>query len=1152
MAGTAQLTPMMAQYRRIKGELPGDALLLFRLGDFYEMFFEDAQIGAQLLNLALTKRQGVPMCGIPHHAAAAYIGKLLKAGRKVAICDQLEEARPGKLVKREVTQILSPGTHFDERMLAAERNNFLAAVKPAGEIFGLALVDLTTGDFRTTELEGDAALLAELERLRPAEIIYPSEAASLCDLLRGGARQNASGLQREPGALPSAATGFGWIVNGYDDWTFAPETALYTVRDHFKVASLDGFGLKDRTAAIGAAGAALHYLTQHLRRDVQHLTRLSFYRRDDFLALDSTTLRHLEVLEPLRPDAPRNASLYGALNRTVTPMGARRLRDWLSQPLAAVEPIRRRQEAVQAFVENPSGLEQFRAQLAEVRDLERTLGRLSAGGGNARDLVALRLALEQIPQLRQTLAALLRPDSAPATGALGEIAQPPVPQFLREEFAPDDPGPLSPTGQGVFGPVFAQLRGKPRAAIALLLKLRTGEVPGALFHPEVGEIDLVWGEARQRGAGYGLAKIERWHPEMLSRLPERLAAMRKLRETENTVILGSPDDEAVVRLNAFGTPKRWLLTAYEKVKPASAERTIDVPGQEGTPRQTPASGGGPADNLDALPEQVNGRAGHLLAERSLPLLLELLGQLCELPDLVDLIARAIVDDPPLAVKEGGMIRDGFSPELDELRAAQRGGKDWIAKLQADEIARTGIASLKVRFNSVFGYYIEVTKANLDKVPPHYIRKQTIAGGERYITPELKEMEGKILGAEERGMKLEYELFQRVREEVLGRLRQIQQTAAALAQLDVLAGFADTARIHNYCCPQVADEGVIFIRDGRHPVLEQQMLDERFVPNDAGLASAAGFPSPRPPQSRGQPQVANSPNPDSRVEPTNRETEGAPAPSPAWGGRPSNASADAGAPVHGEEAQRQSLRPTFGQPLPAGRGEGEVFAFPQIALITGPNMAGKSTYIRQVALIVLLAHTGSFVPAAEARIDLVDRIFTRIGASDDLARGQSTFMVEMTETANILNNATPRSLVILDEIGRGTSTFDGLALAWSIVEHLHNVVGAKTLFATHYHELTELAARLPRLKNFNVAVREWHDQIVFLRKIVEGGTDKSYGIHVARLAGVPKEVLERAKVILANLEASELTPEGTVRQSRRQQDRDKLKHLAPPPQLDLFG
>jgi DNA mismatch repair protein MutS len=450
----------------------------------------------------------------------------------------------------------------------------------------------------------------------------------------------------------------------------------------------------------------------------------------------------------------------------------------------------------------------------------------------------------------------------------------------------------------------------------------------------------------------------------------------------------------------------------------------------------------------------------------------------------------------LPVKEGGMIRDGFDTALDELRTAQRGGKDWIAKLQADEIGRTGITSLKVRFNSVFGYYIEVTKSNLDKVPPHYIRKQTVANGERYITPELKEMEGKILGAEERSVKLEYELFQRVREEVLGQLPKIQQTAAALAQLDVLASFAETARLHSYCRPVVADEGVLQIRDGRHPVLEQNLADERFVPNDTGLSGRAGTPLPA-----AEAQPASEPRRAEDCAPYLEKND----------------------------------------------------ASPQIALITGPNMAGKSTYIRQVALITLLAHTGSFVPAAGARIDLVDRIFTRIGASDDLTRGQSTFMVEMTETANILNNATPRSLIVLDEIGRGTSTFDGLSLAWSIVEHLHNQVGAKTLFATHYHELTELAQRLPRLKNFNVAVREWRDQIVFLRKIVEGGTDKSYGIHVARLAGVPNEVLERAKVILGNLEESELTPEGTVRQSpRRQQDRDKLKQLAPPPQMDLFG
>ena len=456
------------------------------------------------------------------------------------------------------------------------------------------------------------------------------------------------------------------------------------------------------------------------------------------------------------------------------------------------------------------------------------------------------------------------------------------------------------------------------------------------------------------------------------------------------------------------------------------------------------------------------------------LLDELFAQVTELPALVELISRAIVDEPPLALKEGGLIRDGFDPNLDELRAASRGGKDWIAQLKQKEVERTGIASLKVGFNSVFGYYLEITKANLDKVPPDYIRKQTIANGERFITPDLKAMEGKILGAEERAMKLEYELFLRVREEVIGSLAAIQQTAAALANLDALACFAETARHFNYTRPEVADAGQLLLRDARHPVLDQALTEERFVPNDTELASVAA----------GGTSAATS---------------------------------------------------------------------PQIALITGPNMAGKSTYIRQVALLALLAHTGSFLPAASARVDLVDRIFTRIGASDDLARGQSTFMVEMSETANILNNATARSLIILDEIGRGTSTFDGLSLAWSIVEHLHNQVGAKTLFATHYHELTELAARMPRLRNYNVAVREWHDQIIFLRKIVEGGTDKSYGIQVARLAGVPKEVLERAKVILGNLEESELTPEGTVRQTnRRQQDREKLQQLEVNPQLDLFG
>jgi DNA mismatch repair protein MutS len=437
--------------------------------------------------------------------------------------------------------------------------------------------------------------------------------------------------------------------------------------------------------------------------------------------------------------------------------------------------------------------------------------------------------------------------------------------------------------------------------------------------------------------------------------------------------------------------------------------------------------------------------------------------LIEMPETVELIGRSIVQEPPLALKEGGLVKEGYDAHLDELRRGTREGKEWIAQLQQREIEKTGISTLKIRFNSVFGYFIEVTKSHLAKVPPEYIRKQTVANAERFITPELKEMEGKILGAEERATKLEYEIFLKVREATLERLTDIQKTADALAHLDVLTSFAENARVHSYTRPEIREEGIIAILDGRHPVLDQAIHQERFVPNDLEL------------------------NPASQ----------------------------------------------------------------QVMIITGPNMAGKSTFIRQSALLTLLAHTGSFVPAASARIDLVDRIFTRIGASDDLSKGQSTFMVEMSETANILNNATSRSLIILDEVGRGTSTFDGLSLAWSLVEHLHNQIGAKTLFATHYHELTELAGRLPRVKNFNVAVREWNEQIIFLRKIIPGGTDKSYGIQVARLAGVPKAVLDRAKEILSNLEESELTPEGRARSTSRQRERRKLQELPPAPQLDLF-
>jgi len=813
---------MMQQYRRVKAQIPGDALLLFRLGDFYEMFFDDAKTAAGLLNLTLTARNGTPMCGIPHHAAEGYIGKLLRQGKKVAICDQLEEAQPGKLVQRDITQILSPGTHFDAHILHADRNNFIAAICPG---FGLALIDLTTGDFKVTELATIEQLQNELTRVKPAEIVVPAE-----------------WFDEAKAIIPGVAP--------YDGWTFERDTAFFTLRDHFKTQSLDGFGARDLTVGIGAAGAALHYLQQSLRRKTDHIHRLSVYRVTDFMVLDAVTQRNLELLESSRAD--RRHTVIGCLDRTRTPMGARLLRDWLTHPLRDVAGIIARQEVVAKFCEATQVLSEFREQLGAVRDMERTLARLSVGTGNARDLVALKDSLAALPKLRQTL-----------TGS----------------------------------------------------------------------------------AGAGL-------------------------------------------------------------------------------------------------------------------LASLTGQITELPELVALVDGAIELVPPLSVKDGGMIKAGHSTELDELRQAATAGKNWIAALQQKEIERTGVASLKVRYNSVFGYYIEITKSNLAKVPTDYIRKQTVTTGERFFTPELKEMEGKILGADDKAKALEYELFLKVRAVVIAQSAGIQQTAAAIAQLDVLAGFAELARHQNYCRPVITAAGKIEIVDGRHPVLEQTLVEDRFVPNDTLLNT-----------------------PDNLV-----------------------------------------------------------------LIITGPNMAGKSTYIRQVGLLVLLAQIGSFIPAKSATIGLVDRIFTRIGATDDLARGQSTFLVEMNETANILNNATSQSLVILDEIGRGTSTFDGLSIAWAVAEHLHNVVGAKTLFATHYHELTELAVTLPGVKNHNVAVREWHDQVIFLHKILPGGTDKSYGIQVGRLAGLPKPVIQRAKEVLANLEEAEISADGKPKLAKTK----KKSVIKEAPQMFLFG
>ncbi len=833
------LTPMMQQYQRLRASVPADTLLLFRLGDFYELFFEDAKTASGLLNLALTKRNDVPMCGMPYHAAQGYIAKLIKAGRRVAICDQTSEPQQGKLVTRDITQIISAGTVSDLDLLESKRSNYLGALFVDEDRYGFAYADLSTGEFRLMELPDRRGLLDALARISPAELLISD-------------RQ-----EREFGEFERSLS--------YDHYAFLPENARFTLCEHFKVKSLDGFGCSDLPEAIAAAGAIVHYLKHQLRRKIDHLASLRCDAPADHVLLDAATQVNLELVSSR---GARDTSLLAALDRTVTPMGGRRLRNWILQPIRDLGELGCRQQFISDLLQEPDLLASLRESLKAIRDLERASGRLSQASGNARDLVALQISLQQIPELKQEL----------------------------EKF--------------------------------------------------------------------------------LQRL-------------------------------AFGSNHFSETSGVQ-----------------------------------------------LLAER-------LQKELHEMPALAKKLSDALLDDPPLALKEGGIFRDGFNDQLDELRQGSRTGKSWITELQEREIAQTGIKSLKVRFNSVFGYFIEITKSNLASVPPHYTRKQTTVGGERFITPELKEMEAKVLGADERARHLEYQLFQTLRDETLGELAPIQQTASAIATLDVICALAETARLFHYCRPELDHSLRLCLKDGRHPVLDQNLAEEKFVPNDTEL-------------------------------------------------------------------------------------DGETL---RLAIITGPNMAGKSTYIRQVALIVLMAQIGSFVPAAKAEIGLVDRIFTRVGANDDLSRGQSTFMVEMNETANIVNNATERSLVILDEIGRGTSTFDGLSIAWSVAEFLHDKIKARTLFATHYHELTKLAEERSGVCNFNVAVREWNEQIIFLRKIVPGGADKSYGIQVARLAGLPQEILNRAKEILAQLEK----PNGAT--ERHEAPPKKRTRKPPPrnekPQLDLL-
>ena len=831
-------TPMMKQYHALRRDLPQGTFLLFRLGDFYEMFFDDAREASAILNVALTKRGDVPMCGVPYHAARGYMEKLLAAGRRVALCEQVGEVQPGKLVRREITRILSPGT-LEDAGLEEKSHNFTAALLPPtkeGGAFGLALADLSTGEFRITELPSAEALLDEVVRVAPAEILIPEgKKGQFQDLSSGGEMSL-------PLGFPS--------LEEVESYIFDSMASTELLLSHFKVHSLDGFGVTDLPTAVAAAGALLHYLTRTLRRDAGHLRSLHAYRQADHLLLDASTQGHLELVQSR---AGRRMTLLGTLDRTITPMGARTVRDWILHPLIDPGTITARQDAIGLFIQSPMKLGDLRECLGGIRDIERSVSRLSQNSGNARDLGALTLSLSAIPSTRA------------------------------------------------------------------------------------------------------------------------------------------------------------LIESYE---------------------------GG--------------------------LLFDLGKKLHPLPELTALLQSAIVEEPPPNLRDGGMIRSGFDASLDELKNASAEGKVWIAALQEKEIQRTGIKSLKVRFNAVFGYFIEITTANLGSVPSDYTRKQTTSGGERFITPELKEMEGKILGAEERAKALEIQIFHHLRAAVLEQVLPLQETAAAAGALDALGSLAETARLYGYARPVVDDSTILQISDGRHPVLEQYAGGEAFVPNDTDL-----------------------------------------------------------------DASKHRM-----------------------GIITGPNMAGKSTYLRQVGLLTVMAQMGSWIPAASAQVGVADRIFTRVGASDDLSKGHSTFMVEMNETANILHNATARSLVLLDEIGRGTATFDGLSIAWSVAEYLHDITGCRTFFATHYHELPDLSRTRSGVRNLNVAVREQNDQIVFLRKIVEGAADRSYGIQVARLAGLPSAVVERAREILTNLEKAELNAEGrpTLAGTRRK------SAGAPDPtaELPLFG
>ncbi|MCZ6820304.1 MAG: DNA mismatch repair protein MutS [Calditrichaeota bacterium] len=829
MAKSQTKTPMMEQYMAIKAKHQ-DAVLFFRLGDFYEMFFDDAKIASEVLGITLTARghgkgTRVPLAGFPYHSLDTYLSKMVKAGYRVAICEQVEDPKKAKtVVKRDVTEVVSPGTVLADDLLESKRNNFLGAAYFDGEVCGFAVVDVSTGEFTTEEVPA-AEFVEALLKAGPSELLISEEQAGVIE-----------------SRLPTDQNIF---ITKREDWIFSRDYAYETLTRHFGTLSLKGFGCETLNAGVSAAGAILHFLKEVQKYQLVHINELQRQTSVQFMNLDSDTRRNLELLRSMR-GGTSHGTLISVMDKTKTAMGARRLVQWMLRPLLDSDQIQRRLDSVEEFIASASRLSELRQALGQIGDLERFISKIVTNRASARDLVALKKSLERIPEMRELL-----------------------------------------------------------------------------------------------------AQVES-------------AELQNVRE-----------------------------------------------------------------------------------------------QLDDLSNLSAEIGKALVDDPPLAVTEGGIIRRGYHQELDDLHDIAYSGKDWIARLQTDEREKTGIPSLKIGYNKIFGYYIEVTKANLAKVPEYYIRKQTLVNAERYITPDLKEYEEKVLEAEEKIVSIEYELFDKLRKLTADESPAIQKNARLISVLDCLAGFAQLAVENKYIRPDINDGTVINIKDGRHPVVEKLLpYGESFIPNDTHLDNSKD----------------------------------------------------------------------------------------QVIILTGPNMAGKSTFLRQVGLIVLQAQMGSFVPAKRVQIGVVDKIFTRVGASDNLAGGESTFLVEMNETANILNNATTRSLILLDEIGRGTSTFDGLSIAWAVAEHLHNTskVAAKSIFATHYHELTELALILPRVRNYNVVVKEWGDKVVFLRKIAAGACDHSYGIQVAKLAGLPDSVIKRASEILSNLEADELTasnvPKLAVHKNGREEPR----------------